>query len=159
MAGYGALVWWGVLAVGVATVSAYADELPLPPSGVVQITEERWRALLTQVQSAPDVDCQVVGNTKLYQCVGHKIMTIWTFAMEGNPAYPAVSQATLISGVICLPGYSGPKSTISRSGGYAGDQAAFEKFLKVLVGSDQKFASKQPLCNTPERPWRSKATP
>ena len=159
MAGHSAVAWWAALVVGVVAVSAYADELPLPPSGVVQITEDRWRAILTQVQSTPDVDCQVVGNTKLYQCVGHKSMTIWTFAMEGNPAYPAISQATLISSVICLPGHSGPKSTISRSGGYAGDPVAFEKFLKVLVGSDQKFVSKQLLCNTPEWPWRSSLTP
>jgi hypothetical protein len=159
MAGRIALAWCAVLVVGVVTVSSYADDLPLPTSGAVQITEERWRALLTQVQSTPDVDCQIVGNTKLYQCVGHRTMTIWTFAMEGNPAFPAVSQAILISSVVCLPGYSGPKATISRSGGYAGDQVAFEKFLKVLVDSDQKFVSKQPLCGTPEWPWQSKGTP
>jgi hypothetical protein len=157
LAGRRAVAWWTILVVGVAMVSAYADDLPLPPSGVMQITEERWRALLTRVQSTPDVDCQVVGNTKLYQCVGHRTMTVWTFAMEGNPAFPAVSQAILTSRVVCLPGYSGPRNTISRSGGYAGDQVAFEKFLKVLVGSDEKFVSTGPRCSTPEWPWRSSA--
>src|ERR1700733_7365951 len=81
---------WATLVAGIVTLSAHAADLPLPSSGVRQITEDRWRAVLTQVQTTPGVDCQIIGSTRIYACVQRRGNGIWTFAMEGSPAFPAV---------------------------------------------------------------------
>jgi hypothetical protein len=156
----GSNLWWATLVAGIVTLSAHAADLPLPSSGVRQITEDRWRAVLTQVQTTPGVDCQIIGSTRIYACVQRRGNGIWTFAMEGSPAFPAVSQSTVTPRFFCEPGYLGPKTTISRSAEYAGDRAAFEQFLGKLRALDQKFSAKQPLCGSQAKPWHPpNATP
>jgi hypothetical protein len=160
MAGYTATIWWASLTAGIVTLPVHADDLPLPSSGVRQVTEDRWRAVLTEVQSTPGVDCQIIGSTKIYVCARQLRNGIWTFAMEGNPAFPAVSQSAFQPRFVCEPGYVGPKTTIHRSAEYAGDRAAFEKFLTHLMAVDQKFLAKQPLCGSQEKPlYPPDATP
>ena len=139
---------WIALGAGVVALPAYADGLPLPSSGVAQITEDRWRAVLTDVQSTPGVECQTISHATIYVCIQKRGNVIWTFAMEGSPAFPAVSQSLLMPRLFCEPGYSGPKVTINRSAGYAGNHAAFQKFLEKLISTDQKFLAKQLQCSS-----------
>jgi hypothetical protein len=142
-------VWWAILIAGIGGVTAHA--LPLPSSGVRRIAEDEWRAVLTEVQGTSAVDCQIIGSTRVYVCAKHREGIIWTFAMEGDPAFPAVSQSIVRPRLFCEPGYHGPKATISRSAEYAGDRTAFQKFYDHLIAVDKRFLAKQPQCGSQEK--------
>jgi len=150
------------VAIAMAVVaSTHAGNLPLPESGVAQITESDWRGILTKVQGTDGVDCQVIPNAKLYQCHVDTFdqEKMWTFAMEGSLPFPAVSQAILrrracfdyTPGSLEVRPYSGPKITISRSGAYAGNKAAFDRFLGKLVSFDKSVLAGARSCGEKEK--------
>ena len=148
-----------VLAAAVAP-STYATDLPLPESGISQITEGQWRTILTEVQGTSGVDCHILGNSQVYHCYQLAKSVVWDFAMEGSPAFPAISQAVLQRRDSCFdytPGsfevrpYSGPRIKINRSGAYAGNKDAFEKFLVRLSAADKKVLAGNRDCVHKER--------
>jgi hypothetical protein len=143
----------------VAASAVRADDVPQDAFTVVKITEDQWRARLTEVQGTSGVECETVGA--LYHCHTTHGIHWWTFTVEGHPAHPAVSEAVGVVHLFCGPlHYSGPQLTMTRTGEYAGDRAAFEKMMRRLKDSDQRAMSRGKQCeaNRPTAPT-AKDTP
>ena len=81
----------------------------------------------------PGVKCtDYVANQ--YVCDSAAQRTIWVFTSAGHPAHPAVSRGVMFIN-------EGPRGAflgIDRSGHYAGDLIAFDKWMREFAVLDQR---------------------
>jgi hypothetical protein len=90
---------------------------------------EGWRELLAEVESRPGMKCE---NHDYFQyiCDTPNPLSIWVFTRPGHPAHPAATQGVMVmpNGVI----------DIDRIGFYAGDQFAYERWMKEFITLDAR---------------------
>lgn len=114
-------------------IAAYGGESIAPRYKTAKITVEQWQRLLAEVKAMPGIKCSDYVQ-KQYVCDSAAQRTIWVFTAVGHPAHPAVSRGILF--VNRVPG--GAMLGIDRSGHYAGDRAAFEKWMQEFAVLDQR---------------------
>ena len=115
------------------SLQAVARESIAPRYATAEITVEQWQRFLAEVKAIPGVKCgDYVQNQ--YVCDSAAQRTIWVFTSIGHPAHPAVSRGILFANPV--PG--GAVLGIDRSGHYAGDRAAFEKWMQEFAVLDQR---------------------
>lgn len=120
----------GFFALRAATSSG---ESISPRYASAHITSEQWRVFLAEVKATPDVKCEKYVLNQ-YACNSAAERTIWVFTSFGHPAHPAVSRGVIF--VSPVPG--GTVLSIDRSGHYAGNRAAFDKWMHEFAILDQQ---------------------
>lgn len=113
-------------------MTAYSGESIAPRYATAIIAVEQWQRLLGEVKATPGIKCSDYVQNQ-YVCDSSAQHTIWVFTAVGHPAHPAVSRGILF--VNRVPG--GAVLGIDRSGHYAGDRAAFEKWMLEFAVLDQ----------------------
>jgi hypothetical protein len=118
-----------------ASAIALAQPSQPPPKRfpAEKITPEQLEIYKSEVQAIPDIQCQEIGAYQR-QCTSSAQFTIWIFTLPGHLAHPAVTQAVML---VQRDG-QGARVGINRSGYYAGDSGAFDKWMKGFRVIDQK---------------------
>lgn len=122
---------WSLIVIGLTPAIASAGERITPRYSAGQITPTDWREYLAEVEAIPDIKCHHYA-TNQYVCESASRRTIWIFTRIGHPAHPAVSRGILF----LRQATGGVRLGIDRSGHYAADQVAFDKWMKELVELD-----------------------
>lgn len=114
-------------------VAAWADGPVTPRFPNARISVEQWSAFFAQVKAVPDVRCEDAPLNQ-YICDSSAQRTIWVFTREGHPAHPAATRGVMLF----HPNETGVSVGIDRYGYYAGDQAAFEAWMKEFRLLDER---------------------
>lgn len=122
-----------MLVCALGTVTAYCGESIAPRYATAKISIEQWQRFLAEVKAMPGIKCRSDMQNQ-YVCDSAVQRTIWAFTLVGHPAHPAVSRGVLFVNRIS----GGAVLGIDRSGHYAGDQAAFEKWMQEFAALDQR---------------------
>lgn len=122
-----------LLLVCVLRTVAHSGESIAPRYPTAKITFEQWQRLVAEVKAIPGIKCSDYVRNQ-YACDSAAQRTIWVFTTVGHPAHPAVSRGILF--LNRAPG--GAVLGIDRSGHYAGDRAAFEKWMHEFAVLDQR---------------------
>ena len=121
-----------VIASLFATPSLADNSVP-PRFPTGQVSSADIQAYLAEVKAIPDVRCEEAAAHQL-KCDSGAQRTIWVFTLEGHPAHPAVSRGVMVVNRIG----TGMMLGIDRSGHYAGDAAAFNKWFAEFAELDTK---------------------
>lgn len=121
--------WWLIVAVWLGL--AIAQDRAVSAEGQVDthISFKKWIALKNDVQSRPGVQCKD-DNSRQLVCDSTAQHTIWVFALPGHPAYPAVSQGTMV--------VTGHTIGIERQSMHAGSPSKFGAWIKKFEQLDHR---------------------
>jgi hypothetical protein len=122
-----------LLLVATIVESAQDSAPPAPRFPTARITADQLGAYTAEVQSISDIQCRDIWAHQR-ECSSDVQKTIWIFTLPGHPAHPAVSRGIMIIRQIDR----GTTVGIDRVGHYAGDSAAFDKWMNEFRVVDQK---------------------
>lgn len=117
----------GAMVLLVAAVVAAAAELP-PRFPESRISAVQWQQYLTEVLAIPGIERR--DSERQITLTDAKSMTIYAFTQQANPAHPGVVVRVLVVGPA--------GSDIKRTGYFAGDPAAFERWWRSFDALDAR---------------------
>lgn len=129
-----------LLCVGVARAANAVD----PSFPQAKISAAQWQAYFSAVEAIPDIRC-ADREPLQYACDSKNRRTIWTFTRRGHAAHPAVSRGVLIIDQVLGRTVLG----IDRSGHYAGDLDAFNKWMLEFKALDERQVAEWHLMPSP----------